>query len=276
MNPFEYCRDKIADAPFAKALAAAPKAQQTALAAVYAFYRELQDVVRDCSDAQVARAGLAWWRKDLQKVFSTDAVPEHPVHQALQRLRSSQDWQEDEFAEIIAGMEMDLTHLRYPDFAALEYYCRRTAGTLGRIAARICGAPHAAWAEDLLLAVRLGSVASNVGRDARLGRLYLPVDELQRFNVPAAAVLQGQGADGFAELMAMQLERADAYHRQALAALPKTQRKTQKPLLALGELAAALRAEIRRDGVENVLKYKLKLPQPRQTRLVWKVRLLGI
>ena len=244
---------------------------------LYAFCRELDDVVDDCTDMQVAQTTLNWWRADLAKVFDGGA-PEHPVCRALQSVVAEFALPHDELAEIIEGMQMDLTQARYANFAELQLYCHRVAGVVGRLITRILGFSRPEtldYADKMGLALQLTNIIRDVGEDARNGRIYLPMEDLQRFDVPAQTIMQAAPTPQFAELMAFQIARARATYREALALLPAADKKAQKMGLILAAIYYALLNEIERDGAQNVLKYKIAIPGPRKKRIALKIWLFG-
>ncbi|WP_274585516.1 presqualene diphosphate synthase HpnD [Neisseria leonii] len=279
MTPLDYCREKAAasGSSFLSGFRFLPSEKRDALTVLYAYCRELDDVVDDCRDAGVAQTTLAWWRADLAAVFS-DGLPAHPVNRALKTVAADYALPESELAELINGMQMDLNRVRYADFAALQTYCYCVAGVVGRLIARILGFSDAAtlvYAEKLGLALQLTNIIRDVGEDARMGRIYLPADELQRFDVPAADILNARDSEAFARLMAFQISRAEAVYREAVALLPKADRKRQKVGLVMGAVYYALLHEIRRDGAHNVLRYKIALPSARKKRIALKTWLFG-
>lgn len=280
MHSLEYCRDKAmaSGSSFLAGFRFLPPTQRDAMTVLYAYCRELDDVVDDCSDAGVAAVTLRWWRMDLAKVFAAGEVPEHPVMQALQPCVAAFGLPENELAQIIDGMEMDLTQVRYHRFADLQHYCQCVAGVVGRLIARILGFSQRAtldYADTMGLALQLTNIIRDVGEDARMGRIYLPVAELQRFAVPAADILHGRSSPAFERLMAFQIERARQTYRAAVALLPESDRRRQKSGLVMAAIYYALLREIERDGGGNVLRYKLAIPTPRKMRIALKTWLLG-
>ena len=279
MQPLDYCRQKAAESrsSFLAAFRFLPQRRQDAMTVLYAFCRELDDVVDDCTDMQVAQTTLNWWRADLAKVFDGGA-PEHPVCRALQGVVAEFALPHDELAEIIEGMQMDLTQARYANFAELQLYCHRVAGVVGRLITRILGfsCPETLdYADKMGLALQLTNIIRDVGEDARNGRIYLPMEDLQRFDVPAQTIMQAAPTPQFAELMAFQIARARATYREALALLPAADKKAQKMGLILAAIYYALLNEIERDGAQNVLKYKIAIPGPRKKRIALKIWLFG-
>lgn len=279
MQPLDYCRQKAAESrsSFLAAFRFLPQRRQDAMTVLYAFCRELDDVVDDCTDMQVAQTTLNWWRADLAKVFDGGA-PEHPVCRALQGVVAEFALPHDELAEIIEGMQMDLTQARYANFAELQLYCHRVAGVVGRLITRILGFSRPEtldYADKMGLALQLTNIIRDVGEDARNGRIYLPMEDLQRFDVPAQTIMQAAPTPQFAELMAFQIARARAIYREALALLPAADKKAQKMGLILAAIYYALLNEIERDGAQNVLKYKIAIPGPRKKRIALKTWLFG-
>ena len=279
MQPLDYCRQKAAESrsSFLAAFRFLPQRRQDAMTVLYAFCRELDDVVDDCTDMQVAQTTLNWWRADLAKVFDGGA-PEHPVCRALQGVVAEFALPHDELAEIIEGMQMDLTRARYANFAELQLYCHRVAGVVGRLITRILGFSRPEtldYADKMGLALQLTNIIRDVGEDARNGRIYLPMEDLQRFDVPAQTIMQAAPTPQFAELMAFQIARARAIYREALALLPAADKKAQKMGLILAAIYYVLLNEIERDGAQNVLKYKIAIPGPRKKRIALKIWLFG-
>ena len=279
MQPLDYCRQKAAESrsSFLAAFRFLPQRRQDAMTVLYAFCRELDDVVDDCTDMQVAQTTLNWWRADLAKVFDGGA-PEHPVCRALQGVVAEFALPHDELAEIIEGMQMDLTRARYANFAELQLYCHRVAGVVGRLITRILGFSRPEtlnYADKMGLALQLTNIIRDVGEDARNGRIYLPMEDLQRFDVPAQTIMQAAPTPQFAELMAFQIARARAIYREALALLPAADKKAQKMGLILAAIYYALLNEIERDGAQNVLKYKIAIPGPRKKRIALNIWLFG-
>lgn len=280
MTPLEYCHDKAqkSGSSFLVGFKFLSTERRNAITVLYAFCRELDDVVDDCSDANVARQTLLWWRQDLAKAYQANTTPEHPVNQALQSIAPAFALPQDELEDIINGMEMDLHHVRYQSFDDLQYYCYRVAGVVGRLIARILGYTNPQtlqYAEKLGLALQLTNIIRDVGEDARMGRIYLPMDDLQQFNCPASSILSAQITSEFERLMQFQYERAVQTYRQAVALLPSEDQKTQKAGLIMGSIYYALLLEIERDGLQNVLRYKIRIPNPRKMRIALKTWLQG-
>jgi phytoene synthase len=173
---------------------------------------------------------------------------------------------------IIDGMEMDLDQTRYLDFAALQKYCWHVASVVGILSARIFGYTNddtLKYAEKLGLAFQLTNIIRDVGEDARKGRIYLPINELQQFDVKAAEIINAKHSDRFEALMRFQAERAQKTYDEAFALLPKADRHAQRPGLMMSAIYRTVLDEIQRDGY-HVLNQRISLTPLRKLWLAWK------
>jgi len=272
MTPDQYCQQKAAGSgsSFYYAFLFLPPARRRAITALYAFCREVDDAVDEATDAQLAHAKLAWWRQEIAGLFAGN--PQHPVTRALQPALAPFGITAERLNEIIDGMEMDLTQTRYLDFAGLERYCYRVAGVVGLLAAGIFGYTDARtldYAKTLGTAFQLTNIIRDVGEDARKNRIYLPMEDLQKFNVTAADLLNARHGEAFVALMRFEVERAQSYYDKALAALPAADRRAQRPGLIMAAIYRALLAEIEREGFQ-VLRQRTSLTPLRKLWLAWK------
>ena len=272
MSPDEYCQQKAAasGSSFYYSFLFLPAERRRAITALYAFCREVDDVVDEYADPGVAAAKLAWWRSEVAALFA--GTPQHPVTRALAPAVDRFGVTQARLDEIIDGMAMDLHHARYPDFAGLERYCYHVAGVVGLLAAGIFGYANSQtlkYAETLGTAFQLTNIIRDVGEDARKNRIYLPQDELARFGVPAADILGGRRTEGFSRLIAFQIERAKSYYDRALALLPSEDRKPQRPGLVMAAIYRTLLEEIRRDA-SQVLAHRVALTPIRKLWIAWR------
>ncbi|MDD2720827.1 MAG: presqualene diphosphate synthase HpnD [Gallionella sp.] len=261
MTPEQYCQDKTAasGSSFTASFRFLPREQRCAMTVLYAFCREVDDVVDECSDAGVARTTLNWWRGEVAAVYG--GKPTHPVCQALVPVAERFNLAQEHLLEIIDGMEMDLDHPRYNDFKSLQLYCYRVASVVGLLSAQIFGYSDRRtlkYAHDLGLAFQLTNIIRDVGEDARRNRIYLPMEEMQQFNVTAADILNANETEDFHQLMAFQIERARRYYRQAFEHLPAADRKAQRAGLIMAEIYQALLDEVESSGC-HVLKERVSL-----------------
>lgn len=277
MTPDEYCQDKAAasGSSFYYSFRALKSEVRKGITAFYALCRELDDVVDECSDPQVARIKLAWWRTEIGRLY--EGKPEHPVTQGLLPTVRSRNIPREWLEEIVDGMEMDLDQQRYEDYKSLLLYCHRAAGVVGQVAAEIFGyRSHETlkYAHELGIAFQLTNIIRDVGEDARRGRIYLPLEELEQFGVEPAEILNRQHSERFEKLMQFQYQRAAKTYEQALAWLPREDRKAQRAGLAMAAIYRALLEEIRRDGF-HVLDGKISLTPLRKLWLAWKAMILA-
>jgi phytoene synthase len=272
VNPDQYCQQKAAasGSSFYYSFLFLPPERRRAITALYAFCREVDDVVDECTDVGVAAAKLAWWRNEVAALFA--GTPQHPVTKALAPAVEHFSVTQARLNEILDGMAMDLHHSRYPDFAGLERYCYHVAGAVGLLAAGIFGYANPQtleYAATLGTAFQLTNIIRDVGEDARKDRIYLPQDELARFGVSAADILNARQTEGFGGLMAFQIDRAKGYYERALALLPPEDRKAQRPGLVMAAIYRTLLDEIRRDG-SRVLAHRVALTPIRKLWIAWR------
>lgn len=272
MTPDDYCADKVkaSGSSFATSFRFLDPARRQAMNALYAFCREVDDVVDECREPAIARTKLDWWRGEIATLENGQS--EHPVSQALAAAQAHFSLPVEQFGEIIDGMQMDLDLTRYADFTQLQLYCHRAAGVVGLLAAEIFGYSDRhtlKYAHTLGLAFQLTNIIRDVGEDARRGRIYLPQDELARFGVSEQDILKSRHTPEFAALMAFQAQRAREHYERAFAQLPAADRKAQRPGLVMAAIYRALLDEIARDGF-LVLDRRTSLPPARKLWLALK------
>ena len=277
MTPQDYVQQKAAasGSSFYYAFLFLPPHRRAAITAFYAFCREVDDVVDEVLDPSVAAQKLHWWQMEVQSSFAGNA--QHPVMKALMPLTTDFGITAQHLQEVIAGCQMDLSQTRYLDFAGLQSYCHLVAGVVGEVAARIFGQSQdqtTHYAHQLGLAFQLTNIIRDVGEDALRGRIYLPVNELQQFNVSAKDILERRDSAAFQALMAFQYERAQNLYEQALADLPAADWRSQKPGLMMASIYRTLLVEIQAAGFP-VLRQRVALTPLRKFWLAWKMQALG-
>ena len=277
MSPDDYCQQKAAasGSSFYYSFLFLPPERRRAITALYAFCREVDDTVDETSDESVARTKLGWWRKEIAAMLA--GAPTHPVTKALQPHLDAYQIQGKHLIAIIDGMEMDLNQTRYLDYPALKRYCWHVAGVVGILSASIFGVTRPEtleYAERLGLAFQLTNIIRDVGEDARKGRIYLPVNELQQFNVTAADLLNARHNENFEKLMAFQAERAQKTYDEAYALLPQEDRRAQRPGLIMASIYRTLLTEIENDKY-HVLEHRISLTPIRKLWLAWKTYVRG-
>jgi phytoene synthase len=271
-NVDEYCAQKAAPTGSSVyyALRQAPLSRQPFLTALFALRRELEETVKDTSDPTVGRTKLAWWQKETAALAA--GQPSHPVSHALAKHCDDIEAEAPTLRTLVAGFEMDLDQARYLDFPNLARYIERVGGAFAVAVARATArdAQRAdEWAPALGNALMLAQFVQELGNDARHGRIYLPIDELQRYGVTAAEIINRKYSPAFSELMQFQTNRAREALHAALAAIPAAERATQRTLRAQSSMALALLDEIERDDFQ-VLHQRIALTPIRKLWISWR------
>lgn len=262
MTPKQYCQEKAAKSgsSFYYSFMFLPKKKREAITALYAFCREVDDIVDECTELKVAQVKLAWWKDEVRNLYLKKPI--HPVTKALEPVIEQFQLDEEHFHEIIDGMEMDLNFNRYEDFKQLQLYCYRVASVVGILSAQIFGFENRKtlkFAHDLGMAFQLTNIIRDVGEDARRNRIYLPLDELAKFNVTEDDILKSRESDAVKRLLDAQIERAEMYYDKALNELPAEDKKSQRVGLIMTAIYRTLLREIKADGAEKVLNARISL-----------------
>jgi 15-cis-phytoene synthase len=277
MTPEQYVQHKAAESgsSFYYAFLFLPKPRRAAITAFYAFCREVDDVVDEVQDPGVAQTKLQWWASEVQRAYAGQA--QHPALQALVPHTAAYGITAADLLAVIEGCRMDLQQSRYLDWPALRGYCDLVAGVVGEVSARIFGQTQDAtqrYAHTLGLAFQMTNIIRDVGEDALRGRIYLPVNDLQQFDVKSHELLKRQYSPRFVALMQHQAARAHALYDEALAHLPQADLRSQKPGLMMASIYRTLLREIEYDGF-RVLDQRVSLTPLRKFWLAWRVQALG-
>lgn len=272
MSPDEYCQQKAiqSGSSFYYSFLFLPAAQRSAITALYAFCREVDDAVDETHDLQVARTKINWWKQEVDALYQSN--PTHPVTKALLPHLIAFNMEEKLLKAIVLGMEMDLNQTRYIDFSGLKNYCWHVASTVGILSARIFGYTDPKteqFAENLGIALQLTNIIRDVGEDYLKGRVYLPTDELKQFNVTVMDIANHNYSSQFESLMQFQVTRAQNFYQKAMSLLPKSDRHAQRPSLMMAKIYETLLKEIVRDRF-HVLHQRIALTPIRKFWLAWK------
>ncbi len=272
MNPDQYCQDKAATSgsSFYSSFRFLPELKRRAITALYAFCREVDDVVDETKEEEVARQTLNWWREEVARLYTGHAT--HPVALALQDLLNDFNLAQEYLLEIIDGMEMDLDIHHYATFKDLSLYCYRAASVVGLLSAEIFGFNNRdtlKYAHDLGMAFQLTNILRDVREDAERGRVYLPQNELAQFGVTRQNLIQPVTSDGVKKLLQFQADRAREFYLKAFNELPEEDRFSQRTGLIMAEIYLSLLEEIENDGY-RVLEHRIKLTPARKLWLAWR------
>lgn len=272
MTPDQYCQEKAAasGSSFYYSFLFLPEEQRRAITALYAFCREVDDVVDEVSEIEAARMKLAWWRAEIERLFA--GQPNHPVARALAPALERFGLAREYFEAIIAGMEMDLERNRYATFDELADYCYHAAAVVGLLSAEIFGYEDARtrdFAHDLGMALQLTNILRDVREDAMRGRVYLPAEDLDAHGVRAGELSHPATPAHVRALFQAQAERARHYYARAFEALPEVDRHAQRSGLIMARIYLTLLEEMERDGF-RVLEHRVTLTPLRKLWLAWR------
>lgn len=272
MTPQEYCRNKAAQSGsnFYYSFLTLGDKRRDAITALYAFCREVDDIVDSRGELHIKQIKLDWWRQEIANLFA--GTPQHPISRALADPIGEFALAQEHFLEILDGMEMDLHPVRYPDFKSLSLYCHRVAGVVGILSAEIFGYEDRQtlkYAHNLGIAFQLTNIIRDVYDDMRRDRLYLPTADLQRFGVTETEIRQRQSGEAFEALLQFQIERANTYYDRAMANLPDIDRYNQRAGLIMAAIYRRLLAQIHRD-VSMVLERRVRLMPLQKLWIAWR------
>ncbi len=272
MTPDQYCQDKAghSGSSFYYSFLFLPPEKRRAITALYAFCREVDDVVDECREREIAARKLLWWQQEIHATFH--ATPQHPVGRALQSVVQDFSLSEEHFLEIIHGMNMDLVKHRYATFDELKDYCYHAASVVGYLSAQIFGYEDAGtreYAHDLGMALQLTNIIRDVGEDAQLGRIYLPQNELAKFGVKESDILTGQTSTHYQKLMDFQCARADEYYTSALNKLSDRDREDQLPGVIMAAIYKEILSLLRNSKFESTY-HRISLSSLRKLWIAWR------
>lgn len=231
-DAYEYCRQvtQRASKTFYWGSVFLPPAKRQAIWAIYAFCRVVDDIVDEAADEKVLRIGhlrgsrspaqsIDNWRRALTRLYKQGFAGNDPILLAWDHLLQEYPVPLEPALELLDGVEMDLKQTRYQNFDALRLYCYRVAGTVGLLTSSIfgyedeCALVHAV---DLGIALQLTNILRDVGEDARNGRIYLPLEEMEQFGYRESDLMAGVINEAFCALIYFQMQRAEAYYGRSL------------------------------------------------------------
>lgn len=271
MTPDDYCQEKTqqSSSSFYYSFLFLNDTQRQAMTALYAYCREVDDIVDECSDQSVAASKLNWWRDEIHSLFH--AKPSHPVTMALKTAIIHFPLQEKYFTDLISGMEMDLYKKQYASFTELSQYCYRAAATVGLLTIEILGYKNSSaheYAHNLGIALQLINILRDVKEDVRRGRSYIPQDELLQFGVTQSMLVNGKNTTQTQALFAFQAERAEQYYKKAFSLLAQNDRYAQKTGIIMAEIYLALLKKIQSKHYP-VLEQKISIGKFKKLWIAW-------
>jgi phytoene synthase len=216
-----------------------PREKRDAMSALYAFCREVDDVADEESiPVETRRERLAAWRADIRRACD-GLTPEFTVNTELQAFIQRYHLPFALFDELLKGVEMDLDISRYANYPELELYCYRVASVVGLLSIEIFGYRNPAcreYAISLGKALQFTNILRDVRSDAGRGRIYLPLDELARFQVAPEEILHAEYSPRFQALAASVDQRARQFYQQARLLLPAEDRRSMATADLMGSV----------------------------------------
>ncbi len=217
-----------------------PRDERAALRSVYEFCRYTDDLVDEDLPLELPgidikkelalekkRVRLDWWRSEVEKCY--DGSSKHPILRNLYKVILRFKIPKQYFLTLIDGVEMDLVRDRYNNFEELKEYCYAVASIVGLITIEIFGYKFERtkeYAIDLGIALQLTNILRDIKKDASMGRIYLPKEDLDRFGVKEEDILNGNYSLAFINLMKFEVARAREYYAAARVKLGKGERFT--------------------------------------------------
>ena len=218
-----------------------PKDQREAIHHVYNFCRMIDDIVDADHPLAEKQREMDRWRKEIARCF--DGQSEIPEMRSLRGSIESFGLSPEYFEDIIQGVEMDLTIRRYETFKDLSRYCYGVAGAVGLLCLQIFGVSvekYREYAISLGTGFQLTNILRDLKADAKQDRIYLPLEELQRFGYSEEDLLSNIYNKSFVNLMKFQCDRASSlYHRARSLILPEDRRR-----LVAAEIMSSIYAAI--------------------------------
>jgi len=265
------------DTSFAYSFLVLPRDRRDAIIAVWDFCRAVDDVVDEPSGEAPGEA-LAAWRDELAHCY--EGRPRTPQGRALEPWIRRFELPRRSFEDLIDGVEMDLTHARYPTFDALYEYCWRVAGAVGLICLPIFGCREPGsreYAINLGVALQLTNIVRDVAVDLEQGRIYLPQEDLARFGCSEADLRAGAVTGPVRQVLAFECARAREYFARAGAALPPADAPRLVAAEIMGRIYQDILARVESAGYD-VFSGRIRVPRPRRAWIalgVWLRSLAG-
>ncbi len=242
-----------------------PEARRDALCAMYAFFRYCDDVSDDAEVSDRAQL-LTRWRAAVRDPGADD----HPIleafHHAVERYQVPYRY----FEELIDGTESDLVTHRFPTFDDTYLYCYRVASTVGLVCVHVFGFDGSEealkQAEHRGIAFQLTNILRDLKEDAELGRIYLPLEDLERFEVTPESLLEGRPQGRFAELLEFEVGRARDFYLRSESLIEKVDPESRASLQAMTRIYRALLEKVAEMGPE-VMKKRARLSKVEKLKL---------
>jgi squalene synthase HpnC/squalene synthase HpnD len=282
-DSYEECQRivKAAHSNFYYAFFLLPKPKRDALTALYAFMRLVDDVADEGNNVADKQRGLAKWRAAFDRALTQHAESEvvpgpaddwvlPALVDTMRRYRMPSRYLHD----LISGAEMDLTVNTYPTFERLKEYCYRVAGTVGLTCTHVFGFRDSRaldLAEKLGLAFQLTNIIRDVHEDYRLGRVYLPEEDLARYGVSRSDFGLSEATLGVRELLRFEAARAWQFYEEGAGLLRLVDEDSRGTLWLLAHTYSVLLARIEAEDF-NVFGERVRLSRAEKMVFIAKAR----
>lgn len=248
-----------------------PADRRRAMATLYAFCREVDDVADEDTRPVADRVqALAAWREDVQAAC-TGGQPQFLVNRELQPVIARFGLPFELFDELIRGCETDLAQQRFQDLAELDLYCHRVASAVGLLSIEIFGYGQPgcrAYAVALGKALQLTNILRDVHIDAQRGRIYLPLEALRKHDVREAEILEGTYSERYRALAEGMAGRARDFYNEARRRLPSEDRRSMIAAELMGAVYWRLLGRLRRCGFNVFTHRRVRLCKPHKAMLI--------
>jgi len=244
---------------FYYAFSVLPKQKREAIYTLYAFCRQTDDIA-DSNDPLIKKQKtLDYWENELFRQFNGQPSDRfYKLWKIAERFRIPIDY----FLELIKGVRMDLAHVRFQSFDDLITYCYRVASVVGLMSIQIFGYRDKKvreYAINLGIALQLTNIMRDVGVDADMGRVYLPLEDLERFGLSEQDILKKKNTPAFVKLMEHQYYRAKSFYQRASEVLPLSERRNMIPSQIMKNIYYYLLRQMAKTNF-NVLHHKPEVP----------------
>ena len=252
-----------------------PAARRSALGTVYAFCRAADDIVDNQGSREEKLSRLRRWREELTLAFAGGSA--EPLLNELADVSRRYGIPTGLFHDLVRGVEMDLPTARYATFEGLREYCHLVASTVGLMCIDIFGRRNPRteeYARTLGMALQLTNIVRDVGADARMGRIYLPLEDLRRFGCTEEEILSTRDSDRFRRLMEFQASRAEGYYAKAGSVLEASDLPAMRPARIMEEIYHRTLRKIGNSGYD-VLARTIRISRPAQLAVAFRYGVLG-
>lgn len=244
---------------FYYAFSVLPKEKREAIYTLYSFCRQTDDIADSSESRYKKQKTLDYWEKELFKQFNFhNPTRFDKIWKIAERFRIPLDY----FLELINGVRMDLSSVRFHSIDDLITYCYRVASVVGLMSVQIFGYRDEKvkeYAVNLGIALQLTNIMRDVGVDAKMGRVYLPMEDLEHFGLSIEDILSENNGDPFYQLMEHQYNRAKLYYKRAEESLPTSERRNMIPSQIMKNIYYHLLKMLQRSNF-NVYQQKLEIP----------------